>query len=205
MYMEKPAKRDLRDATRAKHEEHKARWRKRRRMGPQAVPRGFLRIYILSLMSHQPETGYSIMQHINEKTKGAWRPGPGTIYPLLKIMAHQGLIKALEKGGREDSVAYSVTPKGKGELEEMQLEMTRRGSEGQAMMGLVGELFPPGHYVAFFTSHYRAEHELFADKVMELAQPERDSALREVEIILERQLAWIRLQLAQKQVLEKGP
>jgi DNA-binding PadR family transcriptional regulator len=198
--LEKPAKRGLRDRLRSKHEAHRTNLTIRRRMGPQAVPRGFLRMYMLSLMSRQPETGYSAMQHINEKTQGAWRPGPGTIYPLLKTMSKEGLIKPLGQGGREDSVAYSITAKGKGALDDMQREMVRRGSEGQAMMGLVGELFPPAHYTSFFTSHYRAEHALFAEKVVMLSRPERDLVLKEVELILERQLAWIKHQLQQKEV-----
>ncbi|HLQ21553.1 MAG TPA: PadR family transcriptional regulator, partial [Nitrososphaerales archaeon] len=58
---------------------HTRRW-----MDPQAVPRGFLRFYVLSLLSRRPEAGYSIMRTIEETTDGAWRPGPGTVYPLLR-------------------------------------------------------------------------------------------------------------------------
>ena len=169
-------------------------------MGPQAVPRGFLRMYMISLMSHKPESGYSIMQHIEGKTKGSWRPGPGTIYPLLKSMSKEGLIKALGRGGREDSVAYSATEKGKLELAEMQRLTRERGTEGQALMGLFGELFPASYYVSFFTKHCAAEHELFAMKVMELPKAEREATFREVKAMLERQLEWIRLQLRQHTV-----
>ena len=135
---------------------------------------------------------------LSEKTQGSWRPGPGTIYPLLKTMSREGLIEPLEGGGRDDSVAYSVTARGKVELDAMQREMVQRRSEGQAMMGLVGELFPPSHYTTFFTSHFRGQLELFADKVVQLPKPEEDLVLREVELILERQLAWIKQRLDQK-------
>ena len=45
----------------------------RRWMDPQSVPRGFLRFYVLSLLSRSPEAGYSIMRTIEETTDGAWR------------------------------------------------------------------------------------------------------------------------------------
>lgn len=196
--LEKRPKRSLRETLRDHHQAHRTNWHTRRKMGPQAVPRGFLRMYMLALLSLQPQTGYSVMQHINERTQGAWRPGPGTIYPLLKTMSRDDLIKPLDTGGREDSVAYSVTPKGKGELDEMQREMVRRGSEGQTMMGLVGELFPPAHFTTFFKSHFGGELELFAEKAAQLPKAERELVLKEVQLILERHLVWIKHQLEQK-------
>lgn len=154
-------------------------------------------MYILSVVARQPETGYSLTQHINERTRGAWRPGPGTIYPMLKTMKREGLIRPLDAGGREDSVAYSITEKGKKELEGMQQAWLQRGTEGHAMIGLVGELFPPQHYVSFYTGHFPVELELFAQKVVQLPEPEREEALRQVEQVLQRQLDWIREQREQ--------
>lgn len=170
----------------------------RRRMGPQAVPRGFLRTYVISLMSRQPETGYSLMRHIDERTDGTWRPGPGTIYPLLKSLSREGIIVALDHAGRQDSVAYSTTEKGKKELAEMQRRIIERGTEGQALMKLAGELFPASDSIQFLIKHYAAEHDLFQEKVMELPETERDIALKQVQAMLEKQLEWIRLQLPQK-------
>jgi DNA-binding PadR family transcriptional regulator len=196
--LERRTRRGLREKLRSQHEAHGASWSLRRKMGPQAVPRGFLRMYMLALLSLKPQNGYSVMRHIHERTQGSWRPGPGTVYPMLKTMAREGLIKALDRGGREDSVAYSVTAKGRSELDDMQREMVRRGSEGQAMMGLVGELFPPAHFTTFFKSHFGKELELFAEKAIQLPKDEQELLLKEVELVLERHLAWIRNQLAQK-------
>ncbi|MDG6938393.1 MAG: PadR family transcriptional regulator, partial [Nitrososphaerota archaeon] len=66
----------------------------KRWLNPQAVPRGFLRLYIMTLLSRGPETGYSIIQKIDERTEGAWRPGPGTMYPTLKGLVSDGLVRA---------------------------------------------------------------------------------------------------------------
>ncbi len=184
------------------HREHKERTHDRlhRRMGPQSVPRGFLRMYLLALTQHQPETGYSIMQHINERTRGAWRPGPGTIYPLLKTLAKEGLVRPLDAEGREDSVAYSVTEKGNEQLEEAKREIFEGANENkpQVMMGLISELFRPDQYTSFFLKHFKAERELFEEKVVQLTPSERESVLAEMEGILESQISWIRSRRAKK-------
>ena len=65
---------------------------------PQAVPRGILRLYILSMLSKREETGYSIMRTIEDKTEGAWRPGPGTVYPLLRSLLKEGLLEKAAAG-----------------------------------------------------------------------------------------------------------
>ncbi|MDA4122950.1 MAG: PadR family transcriptional regulator [Thaumarchaeota archaeon] len=178
------------------HREHRERAHDRlhRRMGPQSVPRGFLRMYVLALTQRQAETGYSIMQHINERTRGAWRPGPGTIYPLLKTLAKEGLVKPLDVEGREDSVAYAVTEKGNEQLEAAKREIFEGANENkpQVMMGLMSELFRPDQYTSFFLRHYRAERELFEEKVVQLNPSERESVLAEMEGILESQISWIR-------------
>src|ERR1700675_973086 len=96
-------------------------------MHPQTVPRGFLRLYLLFLLSRRPESGYSMMQTIAERTEGAWRPGPGTIYPLLKSMVREGLVEPLGSGKEKGSVTYSVTEKGTEELEEMQRNLGMAG------------------------------------------------------------------------------
>src|SRR5438445_10486784 len=89
----------------------------RRWMDPQTVPRGFLRFYVLSLLSRSPEAGYSIMRTIEETTDGAWRPGPGTVYPLLRGMVDESLVRPTDSGGREGRVGYSITEKGQTALE----------------------------------------------------------------------------------------
>src|SRR5271169_492306 len=95
---------------------------------PQAVPRGILRLYILSMLSKHQETGYSIMRTIEDKTEGAWRPGPGTVYPLLRSLLKEGLLEKASSSDVGVTVKYSVTKKGKQELEEMQRTLASAGS-----------------------------------------------------------------------------
>ena len=51
--------------------------------GPKAR-RGDVRAAILSVLSDAPRNGYQVIQEIAERTGGAWKPSPGSIYPTLQ-------------------------------------------------------------------------------------------------------------------------
>lgn len=55
------------------------------------VRRGFLKSYILKLLSEGERSGYDLMQTISSET-GFWRPSSGSIYPLLQSLQETGLI-----------------------------------------------------------------------------------------------------------------
>jgi len=63
-------------------------------VGPQGAPRGFLRLYIIHRLAQQPAHGYDILREIENKTEGSWRPGAGSIYPLLKELVEEKYIRA---------------------------------------------------------------------------------------------------------------
>ncbi|OEV33506.1 PadR family transcriptional regulator [Kitasatospora aureofaciens] len=44
--------------------------------------------------------GYEMIAEITERTNGAWRPSPGSIYPNLQLLEEEGLITAEEVGGK---------------------------------------------------------------------------------------------------------
>jgi len=44
--------------------------------------------------------GYQIMQRLEERSGGAWRPSPGSVYPTLQLLEDQGLTKGEETDGR---------------------------------------------------------------------------------------------------------
>ncbi len=41
------------------------------------------------------------MHAIAERTEGAWRPSPGTIYPTIAQLEDEGLVTTLAEGGRK--------------------------------------------------------------------------------------------------------
>jgi DNA-binding PadR family transcriptional regulator len=71
-----------------------------------AIPRGFSRQYILSLLREQPMTGKEIIDRATLQSEGKWKPSPGLIYPLLGRLLDDGLVME-DKDGR-----YMITEKG---------------------------------------------------------------------------------------------
>jgi DNA-binding PadR family transcriptional regulator len=161
---------------------------------PQAVPRGFLRLYILAQLSRGPETGYSIMQKIDEKTDGAWKPGPGTMYPLLRSMVSDGLARSAGKasGGAK---AYAITPGGRRELERIRKGFTNMGRRERILGRLFSDVLPPSVMVPAMVSRYKDGIELFRKMISQIPRPERDAYLRDVKLFMESQVQWIELQM----------
>jgi DNA-binding PadR family transcriptional regulator len=165
---------------------------------PQAVPRGILRLYILSMLSKHPETGYSIMRMIEDKTEGAWRPGPGTVYPLLRSLVKEGL---LEKAGDVDvgtTVKYSVTKKGKQELEEMQRTLASAGKRERVMIRLFADLLPADVWASAFVNRGREIFDIFQERITQIPHPQREEMLREARMMLDANISWIDSQLRSK-------
>jgi len=77
-----------------------------------AVPKGFLRYYVLKLLSVRPMSGSEIMSEIERRTGGRWRPSPGSVYPLLSRLQSKGYI--VEVSGQEAGVKrYVLTDRGR--------------------------------------------------------------------------------------------
>jgi DNA-binding PadR family transcriptional regulator len=76
--------------------------------------RGDVRAAVLALLAEQPMHGYQIIHEIEERSNGAWKPSPGSVYPTLQLLADEGLITAEEAGGRK---TYSLTDAGRAETD----------------------------------------------------------------------------------------
>ena len=63
-------------------------------------PRGDVRAAILVLLDEEPRNGYGIMQEIEERSAGAWRPSPGSVYPVLQQLEDEGLVSPDQSGER---------------------------------------------------------------------------------------------------------
>ena len=60
----------------------------------QRMRRGDVRAAMLVLLDEQPHTGYSLMEEIERRSNGAWRPSPGSVYPTLQQLEDEGLVRA---------------------------------------------------------------------------------------------------------------
>lgn len=71
--------------------------------------RGDVRAAILVLLAEQPNNGYGLMQEVEDRSDGVWRPSPGSMYPALAQLEDEGLVVAEESGG---SRRYTLTDAG---------------------------------------------------------------------------------------------
>ncbi len=72
-----------------------------RRGGGRKARRGDIRTAALLLLAEEPRNGYQIMQEVEERSEGAWRPSPGSVYPALQQLEDEGLIRSEEIEGRK--------------------------------------------------------------------------------------------------------
>jgi len=77
--------------------------------GPKARP-GDVRAAILAVLAEHRMNGYQIIQEIAERSGGAWKPSPGSIYPTLAQLEDEGLVRAEEDEGRR---VFTLTDEGR--------------------------------------------------------------------------------------------
>ncbi|KQP70383.1 PadR family transcriptional regulator [Microbacterium sp. Leaf288] len=74
--------------------------------------KGDVRAAVLAILAEKPMHGYQIIQEIEERSDGAWKPSPGSVYPTLQMLADEGLVAAEESNGKK---TYSLTEAGRAE------------------------------------------------------------------------------------------
>ncbi len=100
-------------------------WARRRR------PRGDVRAALLLVLAEQPLNGYGLMQEIESRSEGVWRPSPGSVYPVLAQLEDEGLIRGEDDEGRK---RFVLTDDGKAYVDE------NRGELGEPWAGLGAEV-----------------------------------------------------------------
>lgn len=150
--------------------------------------------YILYKISLKPAHGYEILQDIEEKTEGAWRPGPGSIYPMLKKLVQQGHIKAESKGVETSLRVYQITPKGKKSVEDAKDMFANAGQRWSAMRRIFIEMLPSKDISKFLVDGARVQFDVARDalesKIGEIPTSEAEYILKEYDLNLQRQLEW---------------
>ena len=88
---------------------HRGRGHGRGRRG-----RGDVRAAILALLAERPMHGYEMIQELEARTGGVWRPSPGSVYPTLQLLEDEDLIAGEESEGRR---RFALTDAGRAEAE----------------------------------------------------------------------------------------
>ena len=164
-------------------------------VGPQGAPRGFLRLYIIHRIAEQPAHGYDILREIESKTEGSWRPGAGSIYPILKELVIEGYIKAEpSEKSRTSQRVYRITPGGEKYLQEHKGIPEKMGRGWGAMRRIIIDLIDPESvptlFANYITGNLQFARELIESKGDGISPKEVKFMLKEYALNLERQLDW---------------
>ncbi len=81
------------------------------------VPKGFIRYQVLESLGEKPMSGSEIIDEIKSRTKGRWKPSPGSIYPLLAWLQDNRRIRELPSD-QSGMKRYELTESGRALLEE---------------------------------------------------------------------------------------
>jgi len=108
--------------------------------GPRAR-RGDVRAALLVLLAEEPRNGYQLIQEIERRSDGVWRPSPGSVYPALQLLEDEGLVR-VEGEGRK---AYTLTDEGRAYVEANADELGApwdavKGDMGQGAWELMGAM-----------------------------------------------------------------
>ncbi|HMK93577.1 MAG TPA: PadR family transcriptional regulator [Thermoleophilia bacterium] len=90
--------------------------------------RGNVRAAVLAVLAERPMHGYEIMQELESRSSGFWRPSPGSIYPTLQLLEDQGFVKGEDVEGKR---VFSLTDEGKAEAQ----RITEQGEPWAASAG----------------------------------------------------------------------
>lgn len=120
--------------------------RRRRRFGAEA-----LKAVVLHLLQKEPRHGYELIKAIEDLSAGLYSPSPGMIYPLLTMLAEQGLTTELPGG--DGKRRFAITAEGEAALAAAEVElkqalerlaeiagMTARSSRSSRVHEAMGEL-----------------------------------------------------------------
>ena len=120
--------------------------------GPR-VRRGDVRTAILDVIraageADEPINGYQVIQQIADRSGGAWRPSPGSVYPTVQQLHDEGLVESDDDRGRK---TIRLTEQGRRYVEEhrdildavwapFEQQRRRESAEGSDLRGEIGQV-----------------------------------------------------------------
>jgi len=160
-----------------------------------SAPKGLLRYYILHKIAQKPIHGYEIIRDIDSKTEGAWRPGAGSLYPILKKLVSEGLIKAEPEPSAEATRrVYQITPKGVESLAHAKEMFANFQQRFGSLRRLFIDLIDPENLATFFVDgsnrQFQMAQEMLESKQDEISPADLEYILKEYTLNLERQMNW---------------
>lgn len=130
--------------------------------------KGDVRAGILALLREGPRNGYQMIQELEERSNGYWRPSPGSVYPALQQLEDEGLVATTEVDGRK---AYELTDEGRAHVE------SRPGEYDAPWEALSGQGDDAVHEVGALGAQ-------LAGAVMQVVQAGNDAQLEQAKQVL---------------------
>lgn len=114
------------------------------------------------LLDEEPRNGYQLMQELERRSQGAWRPSSGSVYPTLSQLEDEGLVVASKD---ESNRVYRLTDAGKAYVAKNRDELgtpweveTSSADPRWEIMNLMREIGPAlGQVLKFGTAEQIAE------------------------------------------------
>jgi len=137
--------------------------------------------------------GYDLIREIETKTEGAWRPGPGAVYPVLRKLVNQGCIAVRKKTkGSAPYVLYEITPAGLENITNAKKMMRSSTERWSLMRQLFIDLMEPDDLVRFVLNSLELQiglvHTLVESDRSGLSDQDKLFILRQYRLNLEREL-----------------
>jgi DNA-binding PadR family transcriptional regulator len=157
-------------------------------------------VYILSKLGETSLSGYDMISGISAATRGSWRPGAGSVYPILKELKHEGLVKVEARGARSRQ-QYHITPRGQKSLEKWKGMLEQGQEKWSSISGLFLDLCSARVLAERMNERHRFG-DVALQKVLssdEIPDEEKRFLLQEQRLLLERQIAMIDGKLAELQ------
>jgi DNA-binding PadR family transcriptional regulator len=160
------------------------------------APGGLLTYFILHKLATKPSYGYEIIQSVEETTGGAWKPGAGSVYPLLKKLHEKEYITELgAKGRRKGLHLYGITRLGLERLKDCSEIFARMSTKWTSLRYIVADLLDPSHLDEFIVNGSKAQFEIvrrvLGTKLRQIPDDEASYILGEYALELEHQLKWV--------------
>lgn len=155
--------------------------RRRRRFGAEA-----LKAVVLHLLQKEPRHGYELIKAIEELSAGLYAPSPGMIYPLLTMLADQGLISELP--GDDNKRRYAITAEGEAALAAAEDELRQALERLASIAGMAARGSRHGRVREAMGDLKTAVRDQLADHAQDSARAERiaeiiETATRAIEAL----------------------
>ena len=94
--------------------------------------RGDVKFMLLEAIAERPMHGYDVMQYLEQRNEGRYRPSPGSVYPTLQMLEDGGFLTSETVDGKR---VYSITGTGRELLKERNADAAAEDDTGDAGQG----------------------------------------------------------------------